>query len=92
MSASLGYFHTDDSESSIYAYEQGTLYGYSFASYYGEGIKYSFTARADIGSHLMVIARLSTADYFDRDHISSGYQQIDRSSKTDLQLQVRWRF
>ena len=92
LSASLGYFHTDDSESSIYAYEQGTLYGYSFASYYGEGIKYSFTARADIGSHLMVIARLSTADYFDRDHISSGYQQIDRSSKTDLQLQVRWRF
>ena len=87
----MRYFHTDDSESSIYAYEQGTLYGYSFASYYGEGIKYSFTARADIGSHLMVIARLSTADYFDRDHISNGYQRIDRSSKTDLELQVRCR-
>ena len=88
--ASIGYFHTDDSESSVYAYEQGTLYGYSFLSLYGKGIKYALTARADLGN-LTVIARLSTADYFDRDHISSGYQQIDRSSKTDLQLQVRWR-
>ena len=92
LTASIGYFDTDDSDSNIYAYEQGTIYGYSFASYYGKGIKYAFTARADINSHLMVIARLSTADYFDRDHISSGYQQIDRSSKSDLQLQVRWRF
>ncbi len=89
--ANIGYFHTDDSKSGIYVYEQGTLYGYSFTSHYGEGIKYALTATADIGSHLTVTARVSTADYFDRDHISSGYQQIDRSSKTDLQLQVRWR-
>lgn len=90
--ANIGYFHTDDSESSVYAYEQGTLYGYSFSSHYGEGIKYALTLRADLGTHLLLIARVSTADYFDRDQISSGYQRIGRSSKTDLQIQVRWRF
>ena len=92
MNACVGYFDTDDSDSRIYGYEQGVLYTYSYKSFYGEGIRYAFSIRADIGRHLMLIAHLSTVDYFDRDHISSSYQQIDRSSQTDLELQVRWRF
>lgn len=40
----------------------------------------------------MAIMKLGTTDYFDRNHISSGYQRIDRSSQTDLDLQLRWKF
>ena len=40
----------------------------------------------------MVIARLSYNNYFDRDHISSGLQQIDASHQTDLEMQIRWKF
>ena len=83
---------TDDTESRVYGYESGPLYSYGFRSYDGEGLRYAFTARADLGSRLMVLAHLSTVDYLDRDHISTGYQRIDRSSKTDLNLQLRWRF
>lgn len=92
LGASVGYFNTDDYESRVYGYERGPLYNYSYRSYDGEGIRYSFFARADIGRSLMLIAQLSTTDYFDRSQISSGYQLIDRSSKTDLQLQVRWKW
>ena len=92
VSASVGYFDTDDTESRVYGYESGPLYSYGFRSYDGEGLRYAFTARADLGSRLMVLAHLSTVDYLDRDHISTGYQRIDRSSKTDLNLQLRWRF
>jgi hypothetical protein len=91
VGATVGYFNTDDYESRVYGYERGPLYNYSYRSYDGEGIRYSLFARADIGSALMLIAQLSTTDYFDRSQISSGYQLIDRSSKTDLQLQVRIR-
>ena len=35
--------------------------------------------------------KVATTDYFDRDHISSGLQQIDASSQTDIEMQLRIR-
>lgn len=88
----LSYFHTSDFASRIYAYEPGLLYQMSFGSYYGEGIRYALVARSEIGSHLLLIAKLGTTDYFDRSHISSGLQEISRSSQTDLEIQVKWKW
>ena len=87
--ASAGYFHTDDYASRIYSYERGLIYAFSFPAFYGKGIRYSLFLRADMARRWMVIAKLGVTDYFDRDHISSGRQQIDGSSKADLELQVR---
>ena len=92
VNAAVGYFRTDDYESRVYSYESGPLYSYGFRSYDGEGVHYSLTVRADLGRRLMLLANVVTIDYFDRDHISSSYQRIDHSSKTDLNLQLRWRF
>ena len=65
---------------------------FNFPAFYGKGIRYALLARADFSSRLMLMARLAVTDYFDRDHISTGLQRIDHSSKTDLELQLRWRF
>ncbi len=92
LSALLGYFNTDDYYSRLYSYERGTLYSFSFPSFYGHGIHYSVYGRLDLCKNLMLICKLSTTDYFDRNKISSSYQQIDHSSKTDLDIQVRWKF
>lgn len=91
VNASLAYFHTDGYASRIYAYEPSLLYGISFASYYGEGIRYAVTLRADIGKHLMLTGKIGTTDYFDRSRISSGLQEISQSSQTDLEVQIRWK-
>ena len=92
LHALLGYFKTKDYDSRVYAYEPGMLYTMSFGSYFGHGIRYALLAKAEIGRHLLVVGKCSTTDYFDRDHISSGYQQIDASSQTDLEVQVKWKF
>lgn len=92
LTASASYFNTDDYFSRVYTYERGMLYSFYFPSFYGEGIHYSLFLRADISPRLLFIGKASTTDYFDRDHISSGLQQIDHSSMTDLELQVRVRF
>ncbi len=92
VNASVGYFHTDDYNSRLYTYERGMLYTFNFPAFYGKGIRYALLARADFSSRLMLMARLAVTDYFDRDHISSGLQQINRSSMTDLELQLRWKF
>lgn len=89
VNGSLGYFHTNDYDSRVYAYEPGMLYNISFLSFYGEGIRYALSARTEIGKHFVLIAKLGTTDYFDRNKISNSYQRINRSSKTDLELQLK---
>ena len=92
LTALLGYFHTDDFASRIYIYERRPLYSFSFPSFYGIGLHYALFARADLSPNLMLILQSSTTSYFDRDKISSGLQQINGSTKSDLELQIRWKF
>lgn len=91
FSASAGYFNTDDYTSRICFYEKGLLYSFNYPSLYGEGVRYSLWTRLTLSSRIWITAKLATTDYFDRDHISSGLQQIDHSSMTDLELQMRVR-
>jgi hypothetical protein len=58
---------------------------------YGEGIRYWLMLRANAGRNLMLTAKVGVTDYFDRTKISSSYQEIDRSSKTDVDIQLRWK-
>lgn len=91
-SLSANYFNSDSYDSRLYAYERGPLYAFSFPSFYGHGLRYALFVRADIGSRLMALAKVGVTNYFDRATISSGLQQIDKSSKADVDIQIRWRF
>lgn len=92
LTGSFAYFHTQDYDSRLYAYEPGLLYQMNFSSYFGEGIRYAMVARTEIGERLLLIAKLGTTNYFDRNHISSGLQEIASSSQTDLEMQLKWKF
>ena len=92
LNGGLGWFHTDSYDSRVYLYELGPLYSYSITQFSGEGIRYWFMARVNIGSRLMLTAKMGVTNYFDRSTIGSSYQQINRSSQTDLDFQLRWKF
>ena len=92
LSGGLGYYHTDNYDSRVYLYESGPLYNYGFSQYSGKGIRYWLMARGEIGKRLIVTVKFGTTDYFDRSVIGSSYQQIDGSSQSDVDLQVRWKF
>lgn len=87
LNAQVGWFHTDDYDARLYQYEPSVRYDFSFPMYDGHGLRYALMLRADIG-RLILAAKLATTNYFDRAVISSGLQQINRSSMTDLLLQV----
>lgn len=89
---SVGYFHTDDYDSRVYSHEPGLLYTFFFPSFYGHGMRYSLCLRAAVGDRLLFIAKGGMTHYFDRSIISSGLQQIDGSTQTDVELQLRWKF
>ena len=91
LSGMVGWFHTDDYDSRLYQYEPSVRYDFSFPMYYGHGLRHALMARADLGRFL-VAAKIGTTNYFDRAVISSGLQQVSRSSMTDLLLQFLYRF
>ena len=92
LSANFTYFHTDNYESRLYLYERSMLYSFFSLMLYGKGIRYSLMARADIGKHLLLLAKVGVTNYFDRSKISSGYQEINASSMADVDVQLRWKF
>lgn len=92
LRGAAGYFHTDDYDSRVYGHEPGLLYTFSFPSYSGHGMRYSLSLRADVSTNLMFIIKGGMTHYFDRSAISSGLQQIDGSSQTDVEAQVRLKF
>ncbi len=92
LNGGVGWFHTDSYDSRLYLYENSPLYTYSMAQFYGEGIRYWLMARAGIGKRLTLTAKIGVTDYFDRAVIGSSYQQVEGSSLTDLDLQVRWKW
>ena len=92
INAMMAYFHTDDYNSRIFVYERGMTYNFSFPSYFGHGIRYALMVRAALSSSLSMTARIATTNYFDQSTIGTGLQQIDRSSMTDLEMQLRWKF
>lgn len=91
LNAGVGYFNTDSYNSRVYLYENGPLYTYSMQQFYGKGMRYWLMLRANAGRNLTLTAKLGVTTYFDRNKISSGYQQIDQSNQTDLDIQVRWK-
>ena len=92
VNAAFSYFDTDSYDSRLYTYERGLLYTFNFPMLYGQGIRYMLTARAQLGSNLMLAAKVGVTDYFDRSVTGSGLQQVNGSSLADVDMQLRWKF
>ena len=91
LSGGIGYFHTDSNDSRVYLYESGPLYTFGVSQFSGRGMRGWFMVRWQPMSQLQLTAKVATTSYQDRDIIGSGLQQIDASSMTDIDLQVKWK-
>ena len=92
LNALFAYFHTDNYDSRLYLYESGPQYTFSIPMVYGHGIRYMLMAQWQPSRRLLLTAKIATTNYFDRSTIGSSYQQINASSMTDLDVQMKWRF
>ena len=92
LSASAAYFNTDDYDSRLYVQETGLWYRFAYHAFYGECLRCTMALRATVSSHFSAILRVAWVKYMDRSVIGTGLQQIDASSATDIQAQIRWRF
>ena len=91
MWLSAAWFKTDDYDSRLYLFEHALPRTFSVPAFYGEGIRLSATAQLRLNSHLQAGVRFGLTRYFDRETIGSGLQQIDGTTKSDLELSLRWK-
>lgn len=91
VALTAAWFCTDDYQSRVYLYERQLAHQFAFPSYYGRGLRLALAMRTDIGTRLRIAARLGHTRYFDRSVVGSALQQVDHSTLTDLDLQMRLR-
>lgn len=86
------YFHTDDSNSSIYVTERNIPGVFNSSSYYGEGVRFSSSLKAMLTSKVIANFKFALTSYFNRNVISSGLRMINSSYQTDIDLNVKYKF
>lgn len=90
IASGMGYFHTKDYNSRVYAYEHSTPYNLSFPSFYGHGCRAYVVMQSSPMPRLTLIAKLGITRYFDRDEIGSGLQLINGNCQSDLDVMLKW--
>jgi hypothetical protein len=85
-------FQTDSYDARIYAYENDLLYVFSVPAYYGRGSRYYLMARIKASRHVHFWLRWSQTIWTDRETVSSGLEQIDGNTRSEIKLQMRIRF
>lgn len=92
FSLRYGIFETDSYESRIYAYENDVLYAFSIPAYYNRGTRTYLTVRYKVRKGIDVWLRYGLTYYENVDVISSGLEEIQGNTKSDVKFQVRFKF
>lgn len=85
-------FRTDSYDTRIYSYEYDVLYAFSIPAYYYHGNRMYLLAKYSPADNIDIWFRIARTYYNNKDVISSGLSEIDAPHRTDVKLQVRYKF
>jgi hypothetical protein len=88
----LSYFETDGYESRLYAYEKDVLYSYSIPVFFDKGYRYYVNGNYDISMKLTLWIRYAQTIYSGKNTIGSGLDMINGNVKSEVKMQVIYRF
>lgn len=88
----FGLFDTDSYASRIYAYENDVLYSFSVPPYYGQGIRTYLLVKHSFKNDLTLETRYAISYYPNETTIGSGLNKIEGNTKSELTMQVRYKF
>lgn len=92
LSSRVALFDTEDFENRQFAYERDVLYFFSIPAYYGQGIRTYLLAQYKMSRKFTMWARVARTRYTDRNTIGTGLETIDGNIRTDVRLQLMYRF
>jgi len=85
-------FDTESWDTRIYAYEPDVLYAFSVPAYYSQGSRLVFIVKYSALDNLDFWFRIANSYYHDKDELGSGLDAIEGKNRTDVKLQVRYKF
>ena len=88
----LQYFETGDYNSRLYAYEEDVLYSSSVPVFYDKGYRYYLNINYRITKKFSAWARIAQTTYPNRSSIGSGLDEIKGNRKTEIKLQLMYKF
>lgn len=92
LAARVAWFHTQSYNSRIYAYENDILYAFSIPAYFGKGLRSYMNLKYQFSEKITGWIKVANTHWTDREIISSGYNQIQGSHKSEVKLQLRLKF
>lgn len=90
--ARFALFDTDSYNSRIYSYESDVLYYYRIPTYYNRGSRTYLVARYNIKKGIDFWIRWSAWNYINMETISSGLNEIEGNTKSEIRAQLRFQF
>ncbi len=88
----LQYFETDSYNSRLYAYENDVLFSYSIPVFYDKGVRYYINANYDLNKKLNLWLKWAQTVYKGKTLIGSGLDEIRGNNKSEIKLQVMYKF
>ena len=85
-------FDTDGYNSRIYTYENDLLYNYAIPAFSGQGIRSYLLLKYSLLKNLTVWLKYGITIYSDKNTVGSGYTEIIGNKKSEIKLQLRWKF
>jgi len=92
LSSRFALFDTDTYNERLYAYESDVLYAFSIPSYYYKGNRFYLMGKYSIGRSIDVWLRYAITHYSNKQVIGSGLDEIQGNNKSEIKVQVRFRF
>ncbi len=85
-------FDVDDYYSRQYVYEKDVLYYFAIPSYQGRGLRNYLVMHYRLGHTTELWCKVARTAYRDQTTVSSGLEEIDGTTRTDIRWQVRKKF
>ncbi|MGM0406684.1 MAG: ComEA family DNA-binding protein [Bacteroidota bacterium] len=92
FNARFAVFDTESYNTRIYAYESDILYAFSIPAYYSKGTRFYFNVKYSVAQFIDLWIKYSQTYYSDMDVISSGLNQINGHTKSEVKAQLRIKF
>jgi hypothetical protein len=92
LSARVNFFTVDDFNARIYANEQDVLYQYSVLLFQNSGVRYYLLAHFRISRSIDGWVKYGQTTYRNKEVISSGLEQINGNTVSDMRVQIRFTF
>lgn len=92
ISARFALFDANNYNTRIYVYEKNVLWAFSLPVYYGQGVREYLMFQYNVNRDLSIWFRIARFEYRNTNNISSGINEINGNSKTEVTLQLKYDF